>query len=84
VTALILQDHYGGELRRGLIDGISHYWNVLDDGREIDLTRRQFQALAVPADVQMRDRQYVLSFPETRTRYEHLRADVDRLLAAAV
>jgi hypothetical protein len=25
VTALIVQDHYGGELRRGIVDDISHY-----------------------------------------------------------
>ena len=40
--ALIVQDILGGELRRALVNGESHYWNQLDDGTVIDLTRSQF------------------------------------------
>jgi hypothetical protein len=59
----------------------SHYWNLLDDGRELDLTVEQFDDPVRPADVVTREREYVLSFPDTRQRYERLRAAVDRALA---
>lgn len=81
VTALIVQDYHGGALRRGLIDGVSHYWNVLDDGHVIDLTLKQFSHPAPATEIQVRDRDYVLSFPETRARYDELRSAVDRRLA---
>jgi hypothetical protein len=48
VTALVLQDHLGGELMIGDVvhaDGSRqgvHYWNRLPDGREVDLTWEQF------------------------------------------
>lgn len=48
VTALVLQDHLGGELllaevtyEGGGSQGF-HYWNRLRDGIEVDLTRAQF------------------------------------------
>jgi hypothetical protein len=83
VTALIVQDYYGGELRRGLVDDIPHYWNILEEGRQVDLTLRQFGDSARPSDVQPRDREYVLSFPETVSRYERLRSAVDRYLTSS-
>jgi hypothetical protein len=40
VTALILHEFFGGEIvfnkRR------DHFWNILPDGQEVDLTRKQF------------------------------------------
>lgn len=46
VTAMIIQDIFGGELIQGIvqqIDGkISHYWNKLPNGKEFDLTSDQF------------------------------------------
>lgn len=72
VTALVVQDHCGGRLCRAIVNGESHYWNILDDGTEIDLTKDQFERFA-PSEVEFRDRDYVLSFPDTRRRYELLR-----------
>lgn len=50
VTALVVQDHLGGELLvadvrhpDGSRQGI-HYWNRLPGGEELDLTREQFAA----------------------------------------
>jgi hypothetical protein len=83
VTALIVQDYYGGELRRGLVDDIPHYWNILEEGRQVDLTLKQFGDCARPSDVRARDRDYVLSFPETVSRYERLRSAVDRYLTSS-
>ncbi len=40
VTALIVQDYFGGELVNCL--HTHHYRNRLPDGKEIDLTKQQF------------------------------------------
>ena len=46
VTAMIVQDIFGGDLIQGTvrqIDGkMNHYWNKLPDGQEFDLTSDQF------------------------------------------
>jgi hypothetical protein len=81
VTSLLVQDICGGELQRSTIQGVSHYWNLLPGGVEIDLTRIQFgsnQELDEPA--QARERDYVLSYGPTAERYELLRGRVLPLL----
>lgn len=80
VTALIVQDFLGGKLLRGKICGEDHYWNFLPGQGELDLTRQQFKEATVncaPSDVQ---REYVLSYPDTKRRYEHLLALVQTRL----
>lgn len=79
VTALIVQDHFGGELLRAVVNGESHYWNRLPDGTEADLTRRQFDRYPDIRDTIVRDREYVLSNPDTVERYETLRRNMERL-----
>ncbi len=71
VTALVVQDHLGGVLLRTVNEDESHYWNRLPDGTELDLTRAQFGAWD-PGGITERDREYVLSFPDTKRRYELL------------
>jgi hypothetical protein len=78
VTALVVQDELGGELLRTTVNGVSHYFNRLPDGSELDLTRTQFAAWE-PTAIETRSREYVLSFPATRARYELLRARVEVL-----
>jgi hypothetical protein len=73
VTALVVQDMLGGALLRADVQGVSHYWNLLDDGTEVDLTREQFGPNARSVRGEERDRAYVLSFPETKRRYGLLR-----------
>lgn len=41
VTALIIQDVFGGEIVKD--DTNHHYWNVLPNGMHIDLTKEQFK-----------------------------------------
>lgn len=72
VTALVVQDLFGGVLLRSRVSGVSHYWNRID-GFELDLTLRQFGGAIYDAAPSIRDREYVLSFPETAARYELLR-----------
>jgi hypothetical protein len=79
VTALVVQDALGGELVRTIVDYRSHYFNLLEDGDEIDLTREQFPVGAVASGRHVRDRRYVLSFPDTAYRYGVLKAAVGAL-----
>lgn len=72
VTALIVQDMFGGELLRSKVENISHYWNRLPSGEEIDLTRQQFGETVVLQGIETRTREYVLGFPDTRRRYKTL------------
>lgn len=81
VTALIVQDFLGGDLLRGSVDGVSHYWNLLPEG-EIDLTREQFPRFELDDVPTIRDRAYVMSFPGTVARYTVLADRVARALGA--
>src|SRR5665811_2071764 len=78
VTSLVLQDLLGGKLCRTMVDGHSHYFNILDNGEEVDLTWEQFRVGATKSDRQLRERSYVLSFPDAARRYVLLRTAVDR------
>lgn len=78
VTALVVQDAHGGDLIRVVNEGVSHYYNRLPNGVEIDLTRDQFQSWA-PSEPEERSRDYVLSFEPTAARYEILRRRVGQL-----
>jgi hypothetical protein len=79
VTALLVQDALGGRLVRATIDGVPHYYNLLDSSEEVDLTREQFPPASVATDESLRDRDYVLSFPDTNRRYRLLKAAVAAL-----
>lgn len=72
VTALLVQDAYGGVLKRALVNGVSHYWNEVD-GQIVDLTRAQFEKPLFIEDELERERDYVLSFPITAERYTLLK-----------
>jgi hypothetical protein len=73
VTALVVQDHFGGELLRARVNGISHYWNRLPAGLEVDFTRKQFGSNPSVPIGEVKSREFVLSFPETVNRYLCLR-----------
>lgn len=72
VTALVVQEFLGGELLRcEMSDGDSHYWNKIGT-IEVDLTASQFQHTEggpLRHTAKVRDREYVLSFPDTMKRY---------------
>jgi hypothetical protein len=76
VTALVVQDLLGGKLLCSEIDGTRHYWNLLPSRRQLDLTRHQFGKRFKPGTIGTESREYVLSFSETRRRYELLRNDI--------
>ena len=83
VTALLVQDYFGGELLRCKTKlGYTHYWNRLADGTEVDFTESQFEAgtdSPIKNEYQVRDRGYVLSFPDTDKRYRFLKEKIEKL-----
>lgn len=81
VTALLIQEIFGGDLLRAIVAGESHYWNRFPDGTELDLTRDQFDQFTLDGEAAERDRSYVLSYPDTAERYRLLRAAVLEVLA---
>ena len=78
ITALLVQDIAGGTLLRCRIGGASHYFNRMSDGEVIDLTREQFPSDAAMSEVEESSRDYVVSFEQTRQRYERLRQRLGR------
>jgi hypothetical protein len=72
VSALIVQDFFGGDLLRADVGGAGHYWNRLPDGSSIDLTIEQFGEVAKIGIEEERPRSYVMSFASTQRRYELL------------
>ncbi len=77
VTALLVQDRFGGVILRSLVCGHSHFWNRLDDGTEVDLARDQFPLWCLTAPVEERSRDYLLGTIRedglpTRERYTTL------------
>jgi hypothetical protein len=91
VTALIVQDHLGGDLvytEAHLPDGqkIPHYLNALPRSRrrQVDLTCDQFPVgTVIPKGQSKKDkatRDYVLSYEHTQHRYHLLKESVERNL----
>lgn len=78
VTALIVQDYYGGSiLVYDYGDGTKHFWNILPDGREVDLTADQFEGGVVPyPPLEGKGQPY----RGWNSRYRILRNRVDELL----
>jgi len=90
VTALVVQDYMGGELvwaNVTLPDGgtESHYLNLID-GKEIDLTKKQFpEGSDIPNGVPKTKefpttKDYVLSYQITQDRYTILKERVEEIL----
>lgn len=77
VSALVVQDHFAGELLRTTVGGVSHYLNRLPGGEKVDLTLDQFGPGATYDDEPVvRERTYVEGHEATMARYQTLR---DRL-----
>jgi hypothetical protein len=78
VTALIVQDHLGGEIMRTTVRGESHYFNVVN-GEVIDLTADQFpySVIGAYANAAPRTREYILGNHHTKQRYDWLSSRVN-------
>ena len=72
ITALIVNDYFGGKIMRCMASSGSHYYNLID-GQLVDLTVEQFLG-EIPQYEQgeERTREYLLSNEDTKKRYEKL------------
>ena len=72
ITALILNDCFGGQIMRCMASSGSHYYNMID-GELVDLTVEQFQG-EIPdyEHGEERTREYLLGNEDTKKRYREL------------
>ncbi|HUC94431.1 MAG TPA: hypothetical protein VMR19_00300 [Candidatus Saccharimonadales bacterium] len=83
VTALVVQDVFGGKIVKDAVN--DHFWNLLDDGTEVDLSREQLPEGLVLKITDERAREYMLSsekaiVAKTGERYQLLRERVRKIL----
>lgn len=74
ITTLIVNDYFGGYICKIHVDGISHYFNLVDD-KIIDLTANQFNHEIDYKDYQIVDSEKILS-DDTKYRYNSLKERV--------
>ena len=91
VTALVVQDRYGGDLLRVVVNdpelpGLSgsHYYNRLPDGRIVDLTRDQFSSWQPEGPPEVRPREYLLANESTAERYRLLVSNMGRAVSCGL
>ena len=80
ITALIVNDFFGGKIMRCMASSGSHYYNIIDD-ELVDLTVEQFLG-EIPQyeNGEERTREYLLSNEDTKNRYEKLLYNLKQLI----
>ena len=69
ITALVINDMFGGKIMRCMASSGSHYYNMIDDNL-IDLTVEQFQGeIPLYDEGEERTREYLLGNEDTKNRY---------------
>ncbi len=71
ITSLIINDYFGGDICKIYVNGISHFFNLIDD-KIIDLTSSQFNHEIDYKDYQIIDREKILT-DDTENRYTTLK-----------
>ena len=79
ITALLVQDYFGGDVCKATIDGGSHYFNMIN-GAIVDLTAEQFGHEITYGNVEKADRAAMLARMETEPRYLELKRRVEAKL----
>lgn len=75
ITSLIVNDYFKGEIAKIKVDGISHYFNIIDN-EIIDLTSSQFNKLINYENYTIVPREKVFS-GDTEKRYLLLKRKID-------
>lgn len=80
ITALIVNDFFGGKIMRCMASSGSHYYNIIDD-ELIDLTVEQFLG-EIPQyeHGEERTREYLLSNEDTKNRYVLLNKNLQEII----
>lgn len=71
ITALIVNDYFGGTIGKIYVNGISHYFNIINN-KIIDLTKKQFNFNIDYSKYQLVDRKDLLT-EDTKNRYNILK-----------
>lgn len=80
VTSLIVNDYFGGKIAKCNVQGISHYFNIIDD-EVIDLTKEQFGENEPDYDnYNLVSRNNIVDNENTKIRYEKLKNKLALLL----
>ena len=80
ITSLIINDYFGGDICKIHVDGISHYFNIIDN-KVVDLTSSQFNYEINYNDYQIIDRNKMLT-KGTKQRYNKLKSKlINKLLS---
>ena len=64
ITSLIINDYYGGDICKMHVEGISHYFNIIDN-KIVDITYSQFNHKINYNDYQIIDRNKMLTTNRT-------------------
>lgn len=76
ITSLIVNDYFKGEIAKIKVDGISHYFNVINDSI-VDLTASQFNKRIDYKDYKIINREAMLT-DDTNNRYKKLKEKVTK------
>ena len=80
ITALIVNDFFGGKIMRCMASSGSHYYNIIDD-ELVDLTVEQFLGETPQyGEGQERTREYLLSNEDTKNRYLLLKSNLENIM----
>jgi hypothetical protein len=80
ITALIVNDFFGGKIMRCMASSGSHYYNIIDD-EIVDLTVEQFLGETPQyKNGEERTREYLLSNEDTKNRYLILNKNLQKTI----
>ena len=73
IVSLLLNDYFGGKIYKIKVDGIGHYFNVIDN-RVVDLTASQFNTTIDYSNKVEKHRDEIVSDSDTLFRYNLLKS----------
>ena len=80
VTALVIQDLYGGDIYECKVQGKRHYVNITPEGYFHDFTAGQFgDGQIIYSDMRPRTRTSLLKSKSVKERYELLKARMEAM-----
>lgn len=74
ITALVVNNYFKGDIAKIKVDGISHYFNIIDN-KIIDLTKNQFKKEIDYKDYKIVNRKDILT-EDTKNGYQKLKEKV--------
>jgi len=76
IVTLIINDYFGGEIYKIKVDGISHYFNVIDNNI-VDLTASQFSKKIDYSGKVKKERNEIINDSDTLFRYNLLKTKLE-------